>query len=180
MKEWAERVLVAASRRGDRAAYAELVRQHCPQMLALCLGMLADRDQAEQAAQQVLLRGFREIRRFPDGQRFGAWIARLGRDWCLPACIAAAGRRGAGRRRLTQQQAGINLTANLQPSEYPELQAALSRLDEQQRVYLLLYYFGARSAKTVAEALGVNEAEVYVWLRSARNRLRQLLAGQDS
>ena len=71
-----EKALVASCRNGDRGAYAELVKVHAGRVFAICFGMLGNRHDAEDMAQQTLLKGFMQIQGIRDSGHFGAWIAR--------------------------------------------------------------------------------------------------------
>ena len=64
MDATAEKTLVASCRNGDRAAYASLVKVHSGRVFAICLGMLGNRHDAEDMAQQT-----QAIVREPRGRR---------------------------------------------------------------------------------------------------------------
>ncbi len=53
--------MIESCRKGDRAAYAGLVREHSGRIFAICLSMLGARHDAEDVAQQTLLRGYMQI-----------------------------------------------------------------------------------------------------------------------
>lgn len=70
--DW-EKELIASCRDGDRAAYGDLIRLHSGRVFAVCLGMLGNRHDAEDATQQTLLRGLVQIRTLRDYDRFAPW-----------------------------------------------------------------------------------------------------------
>ena len=80
-----ENSLVASCRKGGRAAYADLVRRHAGRVFAICLSLLGDWHEAEDMAQQTLLRGFMQIGNLRNSERFGAWIAQIARNVCVDA-----------------------------------------------------------------------------------------------
>ena len=77
--------LVMASCRGDRPAYADLVRRHHNHIFLVCLGVLGNVHDAEDVAQDAMIKGFERIRQLRDGAQFGAWIAKIARNLSVSA-----------------------------------------------------------------------------------------------
>src|SRR4051812_36914797 len=71
----ADRSLVARARAGDTAAFAALLERHRARLERAC----ADRDLAQDAALVAWL----QLDRLRDPDRFGAWLAGIGRMLCL-------------------------------------------------------------------------------------------------
>lgn len=72
-----ERKLVASYRKGDKAAYTGLVHARAGRIRAICFGLLGNRCDAEDAAQQKLLQGLAQICSLRDARCFGPWIGYL-------------------------------------------------------------------------------------------------------
>src|SRR5207249_11548982 len=93
-----EQLLTAFVSRGDRSAFAALVRRHGPLVLSACRQVLreeADVEDVFQATFLVLLHKAASIRR---GQALGAWLFRVARRLALKARSDHARRRqGEGR-----------------------------------------------------------------------------------
>lgn len=165
-----EKTLVASCQRGDRAAYEGLVRAHTGRVFAICLGVLGDRHDAEDMAQQTLLRGFMQIKSLRNSQRFGAWIAQIARNLCVDTI----------RRRKSQAASPppVRDTANDETRGHRELEGAMAKLSPDYRMPLLLFYFNGRSTKSIAETLGISQAAVQTRLTRARKKLRDLLVAE--
>ncbi|UCF14017.1 MAG: RNA polymerase sigma factor [Phycisphaerales bacterium] len=162
-----ENKLVAACRDGDCSAYASLVKSYSGRIFAVCYGILGNTHDAEDVAQQTLLRGFANIRQIRRNESFGAWISRIARNLCVDFL-----RRQKRRRSL---RAG-EVTSDRQSSqEHPELRKALAELSEEHRLALMLYYFDGCSTKAVAEAFEISEGAAQARLSRARRQLRKLL-----
>jgi RNA polymerase sigma-70 factor (ECF subfamily) len=129
--------------------------------------MLGHREDAEDIAQQVLLKGFTDINRLRDSEQFGAWVGRIARNLCIDFI----------RRRKRKRNALVERTALSQSSskEYPELEGALAKLPQRYRLALVLYYFDGRSTETIAETLAISQAAVRTRISRARKQLRKLL-----
>jgi RNA polymerase sigma-70 factor (ECF subfamily) len=162
-----ENELVRSCQKGDRGAYARLVQAHAGRVFAVCLGMLGNRHDAEDAAQQAFLRGFMKIRTIRQSGRFAAWIGQISRNVCVDLL-----RR---RKREGVPTPAADRRASLDAEDERRLESALARLAPDYRVPLLLFYFDGRSTKNIAETLGISQAAVQTRLTRARKQLRGLL-----
>jgi len=167
-----ENKLVSSARKGDRTAYARLVETYSPRVFAICFGMLGDRHDAEDLAQQTLLRGLMQISNLRNAQRFGAWIAQIARHLCIDAL-----RRRKAQVPAPSSDAGIG---DGDPEVYQRLEAALAKLKPDYRMPLLLFYFDGRSTRSIAETLGISQATVQTRLGRGRRKLRDYLGSEDS
>ncbi|HUW17871.1 MAG TPA: RNA polymerase sigma factor [Sedimentisphaerales bacterium] len=168
MNSFSEEELVAACRNGDKSAYADLVRAYSARVFAICLGTLVNAHDAEDVAQQALFKGFTDIKKLRDGERFGVWLCQIARNLCIDFV-----------RKKHRRRDGLSRPIPPDKSEgkdrEEELEAALARLAEDYRIALLLYYFDGRTTRHMAETLGISEAAVHTRLSRARKKLRQLL-----
>jgi RNA polymerase sigma-70 factor (ECF subfamily) len=78
-----ESAWIAASQRGDVAAFNRLVLRWEKPIYNLSLRMLADPDDADDATQEVFLSAFRNIRRFRHDARFSTWLYRIAVNHCI-------------------------------------------------------------------------------------------------
>jgi len=163
-----EKALVASCRNGDRGAYAELVKVHAGRVFAICFGMLGNRHDAEDMAQQTLLKGFMQIQGIRDAGHFAAWIARIARNLCIDVIRQR-------KRPAVPAAHSANPDGQTEEWEYGRLEGALARLSSDYRVPLLLFYFDGHSTKSIAETLGTTQAAIQARLSRGRKQLRQLL-----
>lgn len=165
---------VAACQKGEVEAYSTLVRRHSRQVFAICLGMTGHISDSEDLAQEILVKGFRQITGLRDGTRFAAWIAQIARNRCHDF-IRVQGRR----RELLRREAAVAAEEpEPQEPDHTDLHIALERLPEEYRLPLMLYYFDGQSAESVARALEMSPAGAYTRLSRARRELRRLLEEQ--
>ena len=165
-----EKKMAPSRRKGDRLAYAGLVKVYSRRVFAICLGMLGDIHDAEDIAQQTLLKGFMCIDELRDSEQFGAWIARIARNQCIDFI-----RRRKREHKAPGQQDAMSESSS---KEYHELEDALVRLPRRYRLALMLYYFDGRSTENIAETLRISQDAVYARMSRARKRLRKLLETQ--
>lgn len=132
--------------------------------------MSGDAHDAEDIAQQALLKGLADINQLRDSERFGAWIARIAKNLCIDYI----------RKQRHKQNCNVESTAASQNSskEYPELRMALAKLSEEHRLALMLYYFDGRSTRSIARTFMISEAAAQTRISRARKQLRKLLEAE--
>jgi RNA polymerase sigma-70 factor (ECF subfamily) len=139
-------------------------------VFAICLAIAGDTHDAEDIAQQTLLKGFTEITRLRNTRRFGAWIAQIARNLSIDFLRAKTV--------STNTRICFAKQPPAESNEHSELKAAMAKLPQEYRTTLILYYFDGRSAASVAEMLSTSEQAIHTRLSRARKMLRKILEPQ--
>jgi len=162
--------LVASSRHGDTAAYEELIKRHFRRVFAVCYGILGCRHDAEDATQEALLKGLERIATLRAGGRFAAWITRIARNVCTDHLR---------RRKLARDSLAVHPgSPSTRPSDNGDLDAALRQLPAKLRIPLVMYYFGGRNGKSIADVLNISHSGACNRLRQARAELHRILTAE--
>lgn len=74
--------LVSRLKKGDREAFNELVREYEKQIINIAYGMLSDREDALDAAQEVFVRVYKSIGAFKGQSSLATWIYRITANIC--------------------------------------------------------------------------------------------------
>jgi RNA polymerase sigma factor (sigma-70 family) len=130
------------------------------------LGEVAD---AEDAAQEVFVRGYEVIETLRDDESFASWLGQIARNRCRDL------RRGRTRRPESRLTTVVEVAVTAPADEFADLRAALSRLPEEHRLPLLLYYYDGKDTHALAREMGLTQGGACARLHRARQRLRQLL-----
>ncbi|MEX1024928.1 MAG: sigma-70 family RNA polymerase sigma factor [Planctomycetota bacterium] len=69
--------LVRAAQRGEAAAFEALVKRHQDRAWRIAKGMVGDREEARDLAQEAFLRVFRALDRFDFQHEFSTWLSRI-------------------------------------------------------------------------------------------------------
>ena len=145
-------------------------------VFALCRGMLRDRADAEDAAQQSFLSAQRAIHNGSDPREPAAWLATIARNECI----------GRVRERMREalptdvEPAGSGAdshAAALRREEMAELRAALESLPEQQRRAIVLRELRGFSYDEVAATLSLTPSAVESVIFRARRGLQLRMRG---
>jgi RNA polymerase sigma-70 factor (ECF subfamily) len=164
----AEADLVAASRRGDQAAFTVLVRRHQTRVFRLAGRFFRQRADVEEVAQETFLAAWRRLSTYQARAPFEHWITRI----CLRCCYARLGQE----RRRTEPLPAIDPAAPPHdPSAAIDLEALLARLSPADRFVLLLLDGEGFSVEEIARRVGWTVTNVKVRAFRARRRLRRVL-----
>lgn len=166
---------IAAIRRGDRDAFALLVRRHQQRALAVALGILHDPEDARDACQDAFLRAYRGLDRFDGTAQFSTWLHRIVVNVCIDRL-----------RRVTPLTQPIEELETLAGDDDPahslessrlgtQLRAALGQLADKQRTALMLRELQGLSYQEIAQAMRCSVGTVMSRLFYARRRMQALL-----
>ena len=177
-------MLVSRAGRGDAAAFRTLVTRHLGSIVGIARRMLRDDAEAEDVAQEAMLRLWRagaELELGPTGAR--PWLRRVVSNLCIDRI--RAGQRTEVTDDVPEQEAPAGQLRGLVDRELSSrVDAALKRLPERQRLALTLFHFEGLSQLEVAESMGISDEAVESLLARGRRALkaelkeewRQLLA----
>lgn len=167
MNDDLEKEMAAFCRNPDMSACTELVKAYSGRVFAICLGMLGNIHDAEDIAQQTLLKGLANIKQVRDNEHFGSWISSIAKNLCIDFIRM--------QKRMHTSVTGRIVRSQNRSKDYTELEDALAKLSEEYRIPLILFYFDGRSTKAIAETLNISEAATQTRLSRARKQLRNLL-----
>jgi RNA polymerase sigma-70 factor (ECF subfamily) len=182
-----EVVLMLRVKNDDSAAFAELVSRHWSQLFGRFYHLFNDRQEAEDLAQDVLLRVYRHRKRYHPRARFATWLYHITQNVARNA-IRSRRRHPRARQECYQDVAGDGRLAHLigatfespsGPLERAELisvvRSAVAGLAQRQRTALELHQFQDRTYTEVAEEMHMTPKAAKSLLYRARNVLRGTL-----
>lgn len=163
---------------GDRAAFAQLVRQHQEGVARIARRLLGWDTEVEDVVQEVFVAMLRHLPEFRGDCRLGTWLYRITVNECRRR------RRGRllrlrcwwGARVTADGEGGAERTA-LRKEAGTRVRAAVAALPHREREVVVLRYLEGLAVADVGEVLGLSRNAVDVRLCRARDRLRRSLAG---
>jgi RNA polymerase sigma-70 factor, ECF subfamily len=178
-----ETAWIVESQNGDAKAFNRLVLKWEKTIYNTTLRMLQDREEAAEAAQEVFLLAFRNIRSFRRDSKFSTWLYRIAMNHCLT--------------RLMQRPPGIHISLNneidlknpapqfriaetqiseiIRQERRKQVLTALLLLPPDQRAVIELKFFHELTFEEIAEILetplSTIKSRLYSGLEMLKNRL---------
>jgi RNA polymerase sigma-70 factor (ECF subfamily) len=153
--------------------FRHLVRRYQPVLLAHLAGKLGNRDRAEEAAQETLVRAYFKMDKLRKPESFFAWLLGI-----ADLVAKEQQRKESIRRRRESARASAEEAPEPELSQDFSLEAAITALPEAYRTVILLRYYGGLSCTGVAGQLDMPLGTVTKTLSRAYALLRDSLQGQ--
>jgi len=184
--EPADEMLMVRYRRGDRAAFAEIVRRYQTPLYTFSLRYLRDKDRARDVTQETFLRVVRRAEEFKHESRFSTWVFAITRNLCIDEIRKGRHRNHAsldanvGDTPPLLDRLGGSDTGPERGAQSGELQDGLARaiagLPDDQREVFLLRQLGGVPFADIAKITDTPENTVKSRMRYALERLQKELA----
>jgi RNA polymerase sigma-70 factor (ECF subfamily) len=173
-----DEALMARIGRGDRAAFQTLAHRHAANTVALATRILGNRADAEDVAQDALLRVWTNAPRWQPLARFRTWLTRIVVNLCLDRQRRA--------RWVAIEAAGELVDPSHGPAVQHELDErdrllaeAIGRLPARQRTAIVLIYREGMSHAETAEILDTTVSAVETLVARGKTALRRALKESD-
>jgi RNA polymerase sigma-70 factor (ECF subfamily) len=167
--------LVAAAAGGDAGAFRSLVDRHLSGVLAVARRMLRDDAEAEDVAQEALLRLWRSAEALEVGpQGLRPWLRRVVSNLCVD-------RMRSGRRLTVVEEVPDRAEPATQLTEMEardvshRVDVALKELPDRQRMALTLFHYEGLSQVEVGRIMGISDEAVESLLARARKNMKGAL-----
>lgn len=168
------RDLVERAMRGDREAFGELVGTSLGRLVGVAGLVLGSRDAAEDAAQESLIRAWRDLPSLKDPDRFDAWLYRVLVRTCHDLRRREARDRGVHALHVRHAATAPDHANSI--GDRDALASALRRLTPDQLTVLVLRYYLDLSHPDIADAAGIPVGTVKSRINRALAALRAALA----
>lgn len=167
-----ERELIRRVKNGDRQAFKELYELHFDYAMRVATVVTKNQSTAADAVQEAFIRVYRNIEEFDEDKAFKPWFYRILINEC---------------NRYFKKQSNIipidmsekeHLEVQLDShhfEEYEDLYEAIKKLDDTQRIPLVLKYLNDLTDMDIALALELNINTVKSRLFKGKRKLKELL-----
>jgi len=174
-----EEAIVTRVLSGEVEAFAELIDRYKVAVYNLCARMLGDPTEAEDAAQEVFVRAYTQLKSYTPGRKFSTWILSIASHYCIDLL------------RRRKPSVDLDTIAFWKQSDQPEpeeraltgevrdeVRELLNKLPDKYRGVTILRYWNDLSYDEIAQASGLSVATVKTRLFRARELLAKELEKQ--
>ncbi len=165
-----ETQLVEAAQNGQLESFGALYQRYHSPMVALAYSMLADRDLAEDAAQEVFVIACGDLRTLKSKERFAAWLAGICRNVSRQMLRAKAVKPA----KLSEDCAAPTDDASA-AGHRETIRRAVWSLRQAEREMIVLRYFDGFSQARISEVLGISSQAVNGRLVRAKRKIAKYL-----
>ena len=182
--EWRQRRGGAGTAMTDEQCFATLVPPLTPAVLRVAAVLVGTAD-AEDAAQEAILRAWQAWHTLRDAQSVRPWLLQITVNVCRSWLRSRFGKRQRMTEPLPEEDPGLPgmlLETSLGTSSHTaeiDLRQALRELPDDLRLIVTLRYFGGMDATEIGHALNMPPSSVRTRLRRALGLLRQQLFTPD-
>lgn len=170
-----ENELIRSCIDGEESAFTQLVEDHQDMVLSIARRLGAGKEQAEDIAQEVFIRVYRNLGKFEGKSKLSTWIYRIAYNTTVELW----------RKRKENISYDFLVDQGWQPESYGEspdklmergdqarlLQGLIAYLPEKYRGVIVLYYLQGKSYEQVAEIMGLPLGTVKTYLHRAKKAL---------
>lgn len=183
-----ESVLVTRAQAGDNQAFATLIGPYIRQAYYVALKITGNREDAEDAAQQSLLKAFAHIRQFQGDAHFSSWLFRIAVNEALmkvrkrrseASFVSTEANLADGSHSAEMEAVGDTLHPEAlyaQAEARRILRQAIDELRSTSRTVVWLMGLHERQTKEAAKILRLSESAVKTRFLRARRQLRERLS----
>src|SRR5579863_4621017 len=176
-----DRELVRRAQKDDKPAFEELVKRHQSRVFAVAGGILRNREDVEDIAQQVFLKAYFSLKRFDQRAAFSTWLYKITVNECWDLLRKRKARPLVYESDFNDEQSSQFSAIERESAGGPDtserlamrqrLESMLGLLEPRYRSMLVLKEVEGFSVEEIAELLGLNANTVKVRLFRARRKI---------
>ncbi len=177
--------LMLRCRKGDRSAFAELIRRYEIPLIGFIFRMVGDSSLAEDLFQETFLRVLKSAKRYEPKAAFSTWLYRIARNLCIDRFkkgggqgmvpLDDSGEDGEGGRREPISHAPTPLESAVEAEDAKIMRGALMQLSEKKREVLMMRIYLKMPYSEIAEAVDAPLGTVKYRIHDALKDLAEII-----
>jgi RNA polymerase sigma-70 factor (ECF subfamily) len=178
--EQRDQVYVDRVLQGEVNAFSPLVHKHKDLVFSICLRVLQNREEAEEAAQDTFLKAYRALDKYRGSAAFSTWLYRIAYNNAISRTRKKkwewVGEDGEMVERMAEEapeEEGFEMQTEAREAL---LKGEIEKLDEASRLLIELFYVREQSTEAISEITGLSVSNVKVRLHRIRKKLGEAMA----
>ena len=177
-------MLIKKAQKGDSNAFGELIMAYEKFVFNVACKMFSNPEDAEDIAQDVLIKAYKNIDKFDFNSSFSTWLYRITTNTCIDEM-----RKRKGKETYSideeDEESGLSLQIKdtspdaeetvIQQETVSEVRRAIDKLSEEHKTVIILRDLQDLSYEEVADTLGINVGTVKSRLARARKNLKDII-----
>lgn len=172
-------LLIITIQRGNSRQYSLIVKAFQQPIYRYCYRLLANKQDAEDAVQDILVKAYQSLHQYKRAEHFSAWLYRIAYHYCLNLLR---------KRRVHKQVMRIIRLETLSASPEqeldnrlykPSLAAALSQLSLEERNMLILRVFEEQTFAEMSEILKIKPNALIKRMKRIKQKVQKAMKSEE-
>lgn len=172
--------LVARARKGDLDAFGELVSRHQGGLVRYLTHMVSNASDAEDVAQEALLRAYRALKDFRGQSAFKTWLYQIATNAARTQLDKRRTRREDQTDDVAEMEIGSGEQVERRIVAHDQLRRALAELPDEWREAVVLRDIEGLEYREIAEMLDIPIGTVESRIFRGRQRLKQIVTSKET
>ncbi len=172
-KRMEERELIKRAKKGDHAAFALLFKENYPFLVKYLIKVTMNHHQAEELAQHTMAKCVEKIHQFNGKSKFSSWLITIATNRYVD--LQREKKREENRQQEEASFRKLKWDVHSRQEEWSEVLEALSTLNEETRLPIILKHYYGYSYDEIGQMVGVPLGTVKSRVHNGITRLREEL-----
>ncbi|MBF03100.1 MAG: RNA polymerase [Flavobacterium sp.] len=177
-----DQVYIQKVLQGDTNSFTVLVDKYKDLVFTIAIRMLKNRDEAEEATQDIFIKVYKSLSKFQGNSKFSTWVYRIAYHACLDIlkkykkeklAISLEDYKG---NEVSELESAFQILVQQEQQEL--IQKCLNLLPYEESILLTLYYYEEQSLEEIAKVLSISSNNAKVKLFRSRKKLETILRMQ--
>ncbi|MEA5005914.1 MAG: sigma-70 family RNA polymerase sigma factor [Rikenellaceae bacterium] len=179
MKKEEELSLIKQIIDGEESLFNKFIIEYSPRVLSVVRGVLYNREDAEEIAQDVFVKAYFSLKSFRGDCSFSTWLYRIAYNMAISKIRQKKGSFiQIDNLSIPDDRISASEKVNDQEELQKQLNILLEELSPSDRFMILSFYMHQKSIIEIAEITGMSESNVKVRLHRIKKRMSLMLKGK--
>ncbi|XLS28135.1 RNA polymerase sigma factor [Flavobacteriaceae bacterium M23B6Z8] len=184
MTHQSDQYYIEQTLKGNKHAYAYILRKYKDMVFSITLKFFKDREEAEDMTQEIFIKVYRALSKYKGEAKFSTWMYRIAYNACLDKTRENKRYQFIQKSENNTHEEGVDQAMVFKDIDQQDkkriIEAALSTLSSNDQTLIMLYYYEELSLKEISKIMRLQENNIKVRLHRCRVKLADLLKGKEA